>query len=172
MDTDEEKTGAPTLEDQAQDRDICGFMIKVQPAPFDKSWPGLLRLLRLVSAPAADALRAGASLHKMAAIVDHIPTILTDAETTYFMELFGPYSWIIEGDRQVPLIKANRNKYFAVNHLACLRWILFAMEVNFTNFFGGIQSDAGNIGAVMDLLNLKTSTGGSGSAGVSSPTSL
>lgn len=156
------------LSDHAQTREIEGFTYKVQPVPFEKSFPALMRLIRMLSPTLAAFFREKGLNLRVAAIFDRIPQILTDAEMKFYGDLFGSYSWVIDGEKEIPLITSNRNLHFNMRHLPYLRWILFAMEVNFAGFFGGIQNDQESLSIVLKGLNLSTeSTGGNGSAGAS-----
>src|ERR1700752_4107798 len=97
--------------------------------------PALVRLLKLLL-----PIFGAAATKDLAQIFNALPLALNDKDITFYSEMFGPYSWYLDGDKWVPLIRkpqAFLALHFAGRYLEFLKWLTFNVEVNYGPFFSG-----------------------------------
>lgn len=123
------------LEDSIQERTIDGVTYRVTPLGLGIGKKTLSRFLQIVSGVMAPMLENKSSMESAgAAALKTLPTLLTDAEVTYFQSVFGPSSAYRDGDKWVPLLEATQEVHFAGRYMALFDWLAFCVEVNFAPF--------------------------------------
>ena len=125
---------------RAQEREIDGVMYKAWPIPFAKGRPALVRLLGIVG-PVLSKITNAKSAEAASALFSALPASLTDADLTYFANLFGDASAYktIDG-HWAPLVDKTQATHFEGRYLAFFQWLGFCVEVNFSGFFTGMSS--------------------------------
>lgn len=75
-------------------------------------------------------------------VASNVMSKLTAADLDHFCDLFGAVTTVTGGDYgdKTPLLVAQTfQNHFAGNYLDMAEWLAFCIEVNFGNFFDGIQ---------------------------------
>lgn len=131
------------LDSKAIEREIDGVTYKVWPIPFGVGRPVLIRLLGVLSPVLAGVFKASTKEGMAAAVFDSLPSVLSDADLSYFSKVFGDAAQFKNerGDWQ-PLVEKNQGDHFAGRYLAFFQWIVLACEVNYASFFAGIKNGA------------------------------
>lgn len=143
------------LEERAVTEELDGTVYRVTPVPLGVGKPALLRLIRILSPIFAAAAKAGEKDGRAAAIFEVLPTVLTDADEKHFEQLFGPYSeYKNETGDWIKLVDKARELHFAGRYLAYFKWMIFAMRVNFGDFFAGI-ADGAAVGGLVQMVAAK-----------------
>lgn len=132
----------PDLSDRSQEREIDGVMYRVWPIPMKPhGTAALVRLIKLVSPVLGGMLKAGTKQEMGAALFDALPSSLNESDVDYFAKVFGDAaSYLNDKNEWAPLVDKVIPHHFAGRYFAFFRWIAFAAEVNYGNFFDGMRS--------------------------------
>lgn len=131
----------------AQTKKIGERMYSVKPLPFGKGREGLTRLLAIVVPSAGEALARGASVATLldgargaaaaGELLSGVAARLDDAALQWFEDAFGNCSTVDIGEGFKLDKPDNRAMAFGGDYLAYFEWIVFAIEVNYRDFFVG-----------------------------------
>lgn len=150
------------LEEKAQDREIGDVVYRVWPVPFGVGRPALMRLIGIISPLAAAYLKQTGERASVAALLEALPVALSDDDVKYFSELLGRASKYQDGANWPALIPANQDTHFAGRYLEFTKWLIFAIEVNFSGFFVGMKDGAGLTDLLKTMQSPSKSTAGTG----------
>lgn len=139
---------------ESKTRAIGGAKFKVTCLPGTKGRKMLVHLLKLGGPTIAKALKAlqGSNVDSMEQFLEstigvgsladalmEFSTRITEDEFEYIVQSFAEYSEVctdVANDAWLPMDK-QLELYFAGKHLLVLKWLAFALEVNYSDFLGG-----------------------------------
>lgn len=111
---------------------IDGLKYTVTQLGAKKGMRALTRLARLLG----PAFASGDQTEAMAGLFSR----LTEDDVEYFCDTFAPLT-TVEQDGKAPQLSSIFEIHFTGNYSSMLQWLLFCIEVNFGDFFGGRPDD-------------------------------
>jgi len=145
---------------EPQVREIDGYKFEVMPLGFKAARSAFVRLTKALgpalaraanAAPDLESLRTSAAQMDLVSAVSELADRVSDDELEWFADTFGKTTRFSRTGEQWPYLTAdNREALFSGGSLLLFfRWLAFALEVNFADFFEWLRraGDGGDHGA-------------------------
>lgn len=127
---------------ETREREIDGILFTVKLLPFEVARPLLVRATGLIG-PALSELggaeATGDGVGAMARAFGALGTKLSVKDMDYLDETLGPVSEIQGENGMVPLTKQAIRVHFQGRQLLWFKWVAFALEVQFSDFFDAVR---------------------------------
>jgi hypothetical protein len=135
---------------QSQERTIGGTTYKVTQLGASTGLQLLVRLTKVLGPSIGELTKTGganildAKGDAVAGAIAKLAEHLTYEDLAHTCDVLGEFTEILNGAKAMKLTREARELHFAGNYGELMRWIVFALEVNFGSFFG-----ASGLGAVL-----------------------
>lgn len=114
---------------------IGEFEFQVSMLPSEEGFPILMKLTQIFG-----MLGTGAELTK-------VVSALSPNDLNEMISTFAKHTRVKSDNGNVVLLSETKSVIFAGRYDLMLKWLIFCVEVNFSNFFGGFGDMANDIGA-------------------------
>ena len=123
---------------EPQKKTIDGVTYEVTPLGFKKGRRAFTRVAKILG-PVLGAAESLDSLggRNVSAMLERLLTEVGDDDLDWFADVFGATTrFSRDGDKWPYLNESNREALFGGNLLAFFQWLVFCLEVNFSDFLG------------------------------------
>lgn len=125
---------------------IDGIQFRITPLGFNEGRRGFVRLSKLLGPALGAAASAGTKDPEgLAGALERALGGLTDEDLEWFADVMGKATQFSDdGSRWPWLTKDNREALFSGRLMLFFRWLVFALEVNYSDFLDWLKSEIGD----------------------------